>query len=134
MINSPTALLQPGDHKADKNRTPTAAGDKVWAGVAESFGLGAEPRTWTGSPSGCGRVFRQHYCTRRGGYARTRDPRQKVQNSSRTNPGLRLVNSNPYSIKCCHTNWNCLIKGPAIDRGPSKLKVTQFITSNLLRF
>ena len=53
MINNPTALLQPGDHKAETNWTPTAAGDKVWAGVAESFGLGAEPCAWTGSPSGC---------------------------------------------------------------------------------
>merc|ERR1712074_249932 len=69
-----------------------------------------------------GRVFRQHYCTRRGGYAGTRDPRQKSSNSSRTNPGLRLENSNPYSIKCCHTNLELLIKGPATDRGPSKLK------------
>ena len=43
MINNPTALLQPGDHAADKNRTTTATGDKVWAGVAESFGLGADP-------------------------------------------------------------------------------------------
>ena len=43
MINIPTALLQPGDHASDKNRTTTAAGDKVWAGVAESFGLGADP-------------------------------------------------------------------------------------------
>ena len=43
MINIPTAQSQPGDHAADKNRTTTAAGDKVWAGVAESFGLGADP-------------------------------------------------------------------------------------------
>ena len=36
MINIPTALSQPGDHAADKNRTTLAAGDKVQEGVAES--------------------------------------------------------------------------------------------------